>query len=145
MRVDGFHPGKLAPIYAQCLIYKANPRRIKLYRHVDFLTGWWSGEGKGSARNNRAEPVTPTYLQVTAVKKERHQRYPHPIHLQRHRFDPILVVRRKGAGITKDPVMPGSYEAPARPHASLTCYMRWHRDYGFMTLFRSSENSYPDP
>jgi FtsP/CotA-like multicopper oxidase with cupredoxin domain len=66
----------------------------------------------------------------------------HPIHLHRHTFDITTVAGTRTAGLRKDVVMLGGYQAleldfiADQPGLSLLhCHQQLHMDYGFMTLF----------
>jgi FtsP/CotA-like multicopper oxidase with cupredoxin domain len=66
----------------------------------------------------------------------------HPIHLHRHTFELTSVAGQKTAGVLKDVVMVGGYQAVEvdfvanDPGLTLFhCHQQLHMDFGFMTLF----------
>jgi FtsP/CotA-like multicopper oxidase with cupredoxin domain len=66
----------------------------------------------------------------------------HPIHLHRHTFELTSVAGQKTAGVLKDVVMVGGYQAVEADFVAndpgLTlfhCHQQLHMDFGFMTLF----------
>ncbi len=68
----------------------------------------------------------------------------HPVHLHRHTFELTRIAGRKIAGVMKDVVMLGGYQAmdidftANQPGLTLFhCHMQLHMDYGFMGLFRT--------
>jgi FtsP/CotA-like multicopper oxidase with cupredoxin domain len=67
----------------------------------------------------------------------------HPIHLHRHTFEVTQIAGATTAGLHKDVVMLGGYQAleldfiADQPGLSLLhCHQQLHMDYGFMTLLR---------
>lgn len=69
----------------------------------------------------------------------------HPIHLHRHTFEVTNIAGAPTAGLNKDVVMLGGYQALAidftadQPGLSLLhCHQQIHMDYGFMTLLNCS-------
>jgi FtsP/CotA-like multicopper oxidase with cupredoxin domain len=66
----------------------------------------------------------------------------HPVHLHRHSFELTKLVGKSCAGIFKDVVMLGGYQAVeidfVADNPGLTlfhCHQQLHMDFGFMTLF----------
>ena len=66
----------------------------------------------------------------------------HPIHLHRHSFELTRIAGKPTAGVLKDVVMLGGYQAAEvdfiadNPGPTLFhCHQQLHMDYGFMALF----------
>ena len=66
----------------------------------------------------------------------------HPVHLHRHSFEIVSIMRKLTAGILKDVFMLGGYQEAevdfVADNPGLTlfhCHQQLHMDFGFMTLF----------